>query len=531
MIPTTRSVPLLATVLLLPLVCVTAGCGCSSDTGRTSPTGQSADDGPKANGEAHAHAPTPDPLLDGWEKPALAIVLTGEQHGYLEPCGCSLTQSGGLARRADLFRQIEERGWPVTAFDLGGTLKRSRIQSQYKFQTLLAALKDMHYQGLGMGPEELRLGPAQLLASHVQNPEHPEKSLAFLGANVTFFGVPDLEGAPERLKIVEIGGVKVGVTSVLGTSFKNDIVPQGAESDITIESPEKVLPQVIEELDQAQPDVRILLSHASLSESQHLAAKFPGFDIVLSAGGAEDPSGEPQKIGETLLWTVGRKGKYAGVVGFYPDADERFRFELVNLDMHRFHESPRMHEHMQTYQDLLKEVQLAAEELPISHPTGATFVGAEKCGECHTKAYGVWKTTRHAHAFESLKIGRKGQEENWISRIYDPECLACHVTGWHSQDVLRYESGYISEEETPHLLGQQCENCHGPGSRHVELEWQWRENRGQVDRERLLGERKAMHLTKEIAKKQVCYRCHDLDNSPNFEFETYWEKVKHPFRD
>ncbi|MEZ6047889.1 MAG: hypothetical protein R3C11_20405 [Planctomycetaceae bacterium] len=56
----------------------------------------------------------PQPILEGWEKPAVAFVLSGEQNGYLEPCGCSETQSGGMARRADLFAQIKAKEWPLT---------------------------------------------------------------------------------------------------------------------------------------------------------------------------------------------------------------------------------------------------------------------------------------------------------------------------------------------------------------------------------------------------------------------------------
>src|SRR5690606_28524678 len=94
----------------------------------------------------------PEPLLEDWTKPLLAIVLTGEQHGYLEPCGCSEKQSGGLARRTDFVKQLEARGWPVTGFDLGGTLKRNRRQSEMKFEYTRNALDVMGYKGLGLGP-------------------------------------------------------------------------------------------------------------------------------------------------------------------------------------------------------------------------------------------------------------------------------------------------------------------------------------------------------------------------------------------
>ena len=92
----------------------------------------------------------------------------------------------------------------------------------------------------------------------------------------------------------------------------------------------------------------------------------------------------------------------------------------------------------------------------------------------------VWKDSKHAHAFESLfpENKRHGYERlHGVSRGFDPECLACHVTGWKPEQYLRYRSGFLNEElaEEPQknlqslLAGNQCENCHGPGSRHIEL--------------------------------------------------------------
>lgn len=517
------------------LICVSFCVGCFETPATPTSTPKSGSSGGKADTSNADHSATefaPDPLLEGWPKPALTIVFSGEQHGYLEPCGCSVSQSGGISRRADLFRQIAERGWPVTALDLGGTLRRAREQSQYKFDALLTALKDMGYIGLCLGPEELKLSAEMLLAKHVIDPEHPEESLTFLGANVVFFDIPGLEGGPVDSKVVELNGVKIGVTGILGEGLIADILPQGSNSSISVRPPADVLPEVVEKLESQSPDLMVLLSHASLAETHALVSQFPDFDIVISAGGVEDPDGKPVQIGSTKIITVGHKGKYVGVLGFYPDdPDNRFRFELVNLDNRRFQDTPLMQQHMRTYQETLRDLEVATQMLPIGHPSGAEFVGAASCGECHKKAYQKWQTSKHAHAFESLKRGREGEEATWISRISDPECLACHVTGWHPQDVLRYESGFLSETQTPTLMGQQCENCHGPGSQHVAYEELWKHDREQIDLETVVSQRKAMHLTLDVARKQVCTQCHDLDNSPNFKFDAYWEKVKHPFRD
>ncbi|WP_417380436.1 multiheme c-type cytochrome [Gimesia sp.] len=464
----------------------------------------------------------PTPLFKDWPAPKLAIVLTGERHGYLEPCGCTQNQTGGVSLLADLFKQIQERKWPVTAFDLGGLVKRNRRQSQIKYETILASMKDMDYAGVGLGPEELRFGADIFLQLHNPEPQAPNTTPTFLAANILILETPGL--GKTAFKIVEVGGVKMAVTSILSKSHVEKF------PDITWQEPAKVLPDIIKQMQASKPDLMILLSQSEKEESKALAEKFPEFDLLLTAGGVEDPLGEPEFIGKTMMVDVGHKGKSAGVVGYYPgqadktDPSKRFRFTVIELDKQRFKDTPKMAEHMQFYQDRLKQEDLAAKELPIDHPRGATFVGAETCGECHTKAYEKWLTTAHAHAYESLINGRKDQIERGekiVSRIYDPECLSCHVTGWHPQEVIRYNSGFVNKQESPHLLGQQCENCHGPGSGHIEL----------VEMDKLEEAKKVMRVTLAEAKKNTCYQCHDLDNSPKFEFDSYWEKIKHPWRD
>lgn len=491
----------------------------TSDTDATSEIVLTANAQPKAK----AKQPTDGekPLFDGWSQPAFVLVLSGEQHGYFEPCGCAENQSGGVARRHDLIKQIQAKGWPLTCLDLGGTVNRSRPQSKLKFQTFLAAMKDMRYSVLNLGPEELKLGAADLLAYHTPDPKDPLGSLTFVSANVTLFGSPEI-GTPVRSKIMTLGKLKVGMTSVIGASFRNEIAPAGANVDITIDDPATALPAVLKELQAQKLDLLVLLSHGTLAEGKALAKQFPQFGLVLSSGGAEDPEFDnPQKIGSTLFAQVGHKGKYTGVAGFFPnDAQNRVRFELIKLTADRFQDSEKMVEHMRFYQDLVKDAALAETEPPIKHPSGAKFVGSKVCGECHSKAFAVWEKTGHAHAYDSLIEGRPELKGRWVSRIYDPECLSCHVTGWHPQDVLRYVSGFESKEKTPHLLHNGCENCHGPGSKHIQL----------IDAGEKEAAKKEVRLTLEEAKKSHCVTCHDLDNSPKFNsksFDSYWEKIKH----
>ncbi len=504
------------------------GCGGDSENAATN---QSASSNQGSSGDSDDRESPPAPLLEGWKEPAAAIIVTGEQYGYMEPCGCSENQSGGISRRADLFRQIHEKQWPVTAIDLGGVVKRDRQQSQIKYAKLIEAMKWMDYKVMGIAKQELRLGPAFLLSQHMPNPDTPDENLELIGTNSVFFDSPEFE-VPVRWKAIEVGDVTIGVISILGESFQNEIVPSGASVDFSFRDVEEFVRPALEQLQDRSCELIVLLANMNLDESRTLIEKYRDFDVVVSAGGVEDPLYEnPVTLGETLLVTTGHKGKYAGVIGFYPDGEQRLRFELVELNKQRFRDTSEMHDIMRAYQQELQDLQIVQNLVPITHPSGNTYTGAKVCGECHTKAYAFWKNTPHARAYDSLNTGRKGQEANWISRVHDPECLACHVTGWDPQDVVRYDSGFVDLESTAHLVGQQCENCHGPGSQHVELERLWKTDRSKVELAQVREGRRAMQLNEASAAKQVCFRCHDLDNSPHFDYDEYWKKVRHPFRD
>src|SRR5262245_21037556 len=52
-----------------------------------------------------------------WPRPDVLLVFSGEQDGYLEPCGCAglENQKGGFRRRATLFNELRNKGWPIVA--------------------------------------------------------------------------------------------------------------------------------------------------------------------------------------------------------------------------------------------------------------------------------------------------------------------------------------------------------------------------------------------------------------------------------
>jgi hypothetical protein len=461
-----------------------------------------------------------------WPKPDAALLITGEQDGHLEPCGCAglNNQKGGLKRRHTLIKELTAKGWPVVPIDLGGLTKRTGIQAEIKFDYTLRALAELGYQAVGFGPQDLRLDILSLVLNF-----DDAKNL-FVSANV---GILDFDpDYSQRYKIIEAGGMKIGVTSVLG---KREVAELKNTRDVSLLEPYQAIPQVLPALRNAKCDHLVLLSFASPAETRDLAKRFPEFDFVVTAGGADEPPNEPRIIEgtKTRLIETGHKGMYGVVLGFYKNGNPPFRYQRVPFD-HRFKDSSEMQALMVDYQHDLETVGLEGLGLkPSSHPTGRQFAGSESCAGCHTTATEVFLETPHAHATESIV-------ELVPPRHFDPECLSCHVTGWEPQRYFPFVSGFTGLKETPEMTGNGCENCHGPAARHVAAE----NGDIEVEDEELEELRAALRL-KIIENEgnkdgqafangkvvQLCMQCHDLDNSPDFDFQVYWPHVKHEGKD
>ena len=220
---------------------------------------------------------------------------------------------------------------------------------------------------------------------------------------------------------------------------------------------------------------------------------------------------------------------YAVLIGLYSNSDQPIRYQRIALSS-QFANSPRMMQRFSSYQKQLES--LGFEGLRIQetkHFSGNQFVGSEKCGDCHTRAFEIWKNSPHFKATQSLV--QPPNSRSMIPRHYEPECLSCHATGWNPQSYYPYASGFSSLEKTPLLTGNGCENCHGPGSAHVAAE----NGDTQADQAMMNQLREQMRLTLDEARQERCQACHDTDNSPEFShegaFEKYWEKIAHPFRD
>jgi hypothetical protein len=451
-------------------------------------------------------------LFADWPTPAGALLISGEQDGYLEPCGCTEGQTGGLRRRFDLIERMHDQGWPLAKVDLGTLIKAPASarggfeQSKIKFDMALKALGLMKYDALALSAEDLKLGVDEAFGRFVNLDKGPK----VVAANVV--PAQGFEATIVPFVKTAAGPIKVGVTAVIDPAALKAL-PDSAKDTLlpTVKAPEEVLGPVLADLEKDTP-VRVLMVQGPPEMARALGEKFPGFHVVVATSPFADPPDRPEMLNgeKTMLVSVGQKGKYVGVVGLFPDDRTKFRYQRVTLGSNYNGPAEPMRKLIEDeFQEALRAAGVV-ENFPrhdyVGGPAGATYVGAEACQSCHPNTFAKWATTKHAHAFEDIVTDPKGKRSD---HQFDAECVTCHTTGFE------YTSGWKSAAATPQLKGNQCENCHGPASKHM----------AEPDNPDF---RKAMARTAASADKGgLCLRCHDEDNSPHFNFSTYWGQIAH----
>jgi hypothetical protein len=493
-----RSAPWSALAVIFAMALV-GFIGCNSQ--KTAPPRTGALPSPAAPAEA---AGSQSKLFQHWPTPVGALIITGEMIGYLEPCGCTQGQLGGLGRRYDLIERLRAQGWPLVLIDLGSLADppnaRGGIEeSKIKFNIALRALTAMNYDAIAFSAEDLRPSVDETLGQYLNLGDRPK----IVAANVT----PD----PGYEKIIQpsvrasAGPVKIGITAVLDPKTLEELNDPG-KALLTVSTPQSSLPKVLADLE-SDTHVQVLMVQGPPALAKELANDFPSFEIVVATSeGDTEPNDQPEMLndGKTALVQVGKKGKFVEVVGLYQDPKQKFRYQRVNLNQKYKYAEPMKKLIDQEFQDELKTMDVVAKFPKHAHigTPGATYIGAEHCKTCHPATFAKWATTKHAQGYEAII-----RPERY--RAHDAECVSCHTTGFE------YISGFVSAEATPHLKGNQCENCHGPGSKHA----------AEPDNPEY---RQPMHLTAEQAdKNHLCLRCHDEDNDPHFEFTNRWSQIVH----
>ena len=372
-------------------------------------------------------------------------------------------------------------------FEFRPSSRASEKDTRRKAEYMARVLGMMDYDAIALGEKDLAFGENFL---REQAKLH---SLPFVCANAV--GPKDTP-LFDPYRIVEKDGVKVAFLGVV--SPERHIVAQ-VETElvnrkIRILDPTTVAKEHIPTL-REEADVIVLLSHVGIETSEFLAEDLD-VDVVV-VGHYPAVANQPRKIGNSILAMAGAKsdrfgtleltlGAEGGIDEFSGDAIRLLRkgpmvdeIQMLSDEIDTLEKEERRAKQLAAQREREK-AQSQQEVSTIHHRNGV--LGAESCKTCHADVYESWRATPHAEAFATL-----AEADAWD----DPECIGCHVTGVEDKH-------YVADVNlAPEVWNVQCEECHGSG---------------------LLHARDGSYLASGV---ETCTKCHDEDNSPEFDFELY----------
>ncbi|RKZ09382.1 hypothetical protein DRQ53_04455 [bacterium] len=396
-----------------------------------------------------------------------------------------------MARRAALYKRIHEAADNVVTIDGGGLFGTRRESELRQTEFLCEETAKLGYDVFGVGPSDLNYG-----LEFLRNIEGAH-DFKFISANLR-------DGKGELLfepwTIVESGGVKLGVISVIAPRYK--IVTMTSDTDqFTMDSPRDALDHYLPEMRDKVDLVILLAQMPSASVREMLTAMGPGsgIDICIESKDARQYRRVNKVNGDVLLLAANNEGKYVGQLDLVLGAGNGI--EDAQVTVHALDNNAPEIDAIRDRVDAFKEENgdgTLASAVSFTHARGQgneaeRYLGVHNCARCHVDQAREYAKSAHARAFNTLQT--KGQDRN-------PECVSCHVVGF---DWL---NGY-DQVADPAVAGResltnvQCEACHGYGTAH--------------DRQ---GEWLA-------SARESCVLCHDRENSPDFDYDSYWQRIAH----
>jgi len=169
----------------------------------------------------------PQRLFEAWpqgRQPDLVLVLSGQMYGYLQKCGCSHPQKGGLERRYNFIESLRARGWEVIGLDVGDVphplpYTPAPEQTLAKYEMAMQAMKVMGYKATAVGQEELAMPLLNALTKYTvqKGNEFPRVHAANIDNSEDFPGGDGRKSALTQSDVIATkSGVKVGVVGVVG---------------------------------------------------------------------------------------------------------------------------------------------------------------------------------------------------------------------------------------------------------------------------------------------------------------------------
>jgi len=370
--------------------------------------------------------------------------------------------------------------------DAGNIFSSPGLQGQIKAEIALEGMQMMSYSMFNLGYKDFVHGLEFLLYYTDQF------TVPTVNANVVYEDTGEHITAPYQ--IVELDTLKVGFIGVVAKRYQDEIVDYTSDHSRTI----KVLDEMTTlqtQIDaiKKEVDLIVVLASVGIKKSITIANEIEGIDVIICSDGEEITENYLYYNGVYIV-KAGYDGKYIGNLTLSFDITKKIvdkEYSIVELDS-SFPDHEDLESLMDEYHDRLEEIKYELRNIEQKEPdSGWYYVGSFACStECHNSQVSQWNNTSHAEAFSALIDS---------DQEYNKECIFCHTTGWG------YTGGFIISDDTPEMEGVQCEMCHGAAGEHIET--------GKV-------------IFKTISES-TCKKCHTKENSPDFDYETYYPIIIH----
>jgi hypothetical protein len=405
----------------------------------------------------------------------LALIASGDTAGWIVPCGCASNQSGGLLRRGS-YVSAARAAAEVLTVDAGGAPGGTSAYHRVKFEAILQGELALGLVAHNLGGPEAALG-----LDYVRQVGR-RLGVPFISANLRH---EKGELVAEPLRIVERAGRRVALAGVLSRRY--------AGSGNRIDDPREALLKAAADA-KGRYDTLVVLAYLPEEELQQLAAALPEADVIL--GGPTGQSISPRQVGPTLLASATNKGKF--LLHLELGSSNHWTGKVVELGPEWTDDGEQQANVRRYLEELGRRDFPAAEtgfapDLPAALPGDYRLAGNQSCTQCHKQDCTLWETSKHAHAWQTL--AERGYH-------VDAFCQQCHTTGYG------LPGGFQSAARSQSVINVGCESCHGPSHAHV---------------------RNPKTKTTFIAQDQ-CARCHDRENSPTFDYASYWSRIQHGVR-
>ncbi|MEM8752362.1 MAG: 5'-nucleotidase C-terminal domain-containing protein [Pseudomonadota bacterium] len=252
----------------------------------------------------------------------LTILHINDLHSRIEPISrfdgtCAAEDEaagecfGGIARVKTFLdeRRAALGDQNVLTLDAGDQFQGSLFYSTYKGEAAVEFMNQMGFDAMAVGNHEFDDGPERL-AAFIDAASFP-----VISGNTSVSSEPLLAGKLPGYVIVERGGEKIGIISVLAA---DTIETSSPGPNVAFSDEVRWLKSIVPEVEAEGVNKIVALTHVGLNKDIEIAENVPGIDVVV--GGHSHTylsASDPRREGPYPTWVDGPDGVLVPVVQAY----------------------------------------------------------------------------------------------------------------------------------------------------------------------------------------------------------------------